>query len=158
MSPDRPSAAQSTAYHVTVAQQDASHAVAQARQHTLTLNIRKGDGAAGFNAAETLLAALGTCILTNVTSLAQKMRLHVASARIEFEATRRDDPAQLTRITYRLILESAEPPEKLQNLHDLAIKWGTVTNTLIQGIQPQGTLVVEAPPDGAHVARRSPRR
>ena len=51
-------------YHVTVSREDDSHAHAHAREHTLALNIKKGDGTAGFNAAETLLAALGTCILT----------------------------------------------------------------------------------------------
>jgi len=134
-------------YHVSVAQTDESHAVAQAREHTLTLNIKKGDGAAGFNAAETLLAALGTCILTNVNSLAQKMRLQVTNARIEFDASRRDEPAGLIQITYRLILESSEPEAKLQELHDLSIKWGTVTNTLIGGLTPQGTLIIEPTPE-----------
>lgn len=134
-------------YHVSVVQEDDAHAVAQARDHALTLNIKKGDGAAGFNAAETLLAALGTCILTNVNSLAQKMRLQVTNARIEFDAVRRDEPASLIHITYRLILESPEPAEKLQDLHDLSIKWGTVTNTLIGGLTPQGTLIIEPPPE-----------
>jgi uncharacterized OsmC-like protein len=134
-------------YHVSIAQKDASHAVAQARDHTLTLNIMKGDGAAGFNAAETLLAALGACMLTNVNSLAQKMRLRVTNARIEFDAVRRDEPASLIHITYRLILESSEPAEKLQELHDLSIKWGTVTNTLIGGLTPEGTLIIEPTPE-----------
>jgi uncharacterized OsmC-like protein len=134
-------------YHVSVAQSDESHAVAQARDHALTLNIKKGDGAAGFNAAETLLAALGACILTNVNSLAQKMRLQVTNARIEFDAIRRDEPAGLIQITYRLILESSEPEAKLQELHDLSIKWGTVTNTLSGGLTPQGILIIEPIPE-----------
>lgn len=73
------------------------------------------------------------------------MRLQINSARIEFTATRRDDPAALTRITYRLILDSPEPPEKLAELHALSIKWGTVTNTLINGITPEGELVIAQP-------------
>jgi hypothetical protein len=35
-------------YHVTVVQKDVSHAVALARNHTLTLNIMKRDGAMVF--------------------------------------------------------------------------------------------------------------
>jgi len=130
-------------YHVTVSRQGEAHAIAEARGHTLALNVKKGDGAAGFNAAETLLAALGTCILTNVNSLANKMRLQIDDARIEFDAVRRDEPPALTRISYRLVLRSPEPEEKLRQLHQLSVKWGTVTNTIINGLQPAGALVIE---------------
>jgi len=132
-------------YHVNVTLQDDSHALAETRGHTLTLNVKKGAGEAGFNAAETLLSALGACLLTNVNAIGRKMHLRIDKARLEFEAMRRDEPPALTGIRYRLILKSSEPPEKLAELHDLCVKWGTVTNTLINGLTPQGELVIEAP-------------
>jgi uncharacterized OsmC-like protein len=88
---------------------------------------------------------LGVCILTNVNAIGAKMRLQIDAARIEFDAVRRDDPPALTEIRYRLILKSPEPREKLEELHDLCLKWGTVTNTVIIGLTPQGELVVESP-------------
>jgi len=133
----------SFSYHVVVSRRDDSRAQAETRGHQLALNIKKGVGEAGFNAAETLLAALGACILTNVNAIGEKMRLDIRSARIEFDAVRRDEPPALTEIRYRLILKSPEPREKLEELHDLCVKWGTVTNTLINGLTPQGTLVIK---------------
>jgi uncharacterized OsmC-like protein len=130
-------------YHVTAQILDKSHARMTARGHELTLNVKKGSGEAGFNAAETLLAALGACLLTNVNAIGEKMRLQIDSARIEFDAARRDEPPALTEIRYRLILKSPEPPEKLQELANLCFKWGTVTNTVINGLTPQGKLVIE---------------
>jgi uncharacterized OsmC-like protein len=130
-------------YHVNVTIQDDSHALAETRGHRLSLNVKKGAGEAGFNAAETLLAALGACMLTNVNAIGEKMHLKIESARIEFDADRRDEPPALTEIRYKLILKSPEPSEKLHELADLCLKWGTVTNTLINGIVPQGTLVIE---------------
>lgn len=130
-------------YHVAVARQDDSHALAETRGHAITLNIMRGAGVAGFNAAETLLAALGACLLTNVNALAAKMRLDIRSARIQIDAVRQDEPPALIDISYRLILESPEPHEKLTELHGLCIKWGTVTNTLINGIVPRGELVIQ---------------
>ncbi len=132
-------------YHVIVTRQDDAHAVAETRGHALTLNVKKGDEAGGLNAAETLLAALGACLLTNVNTFAAKMRLRVDAARIEFDAVRRDKPPGLTRIDYRLILASPEPREQLEKLHQLSVEWGTVSNTLMGGIQPNGAVVVEAP-------------
>ena len=132
-----------TTYHVTTTRQDDSRALAETRGHELTLNIKKGAGEEGFNAAETLLAALGVCILTNINAIGAKMRLVIRGARIEFDATRQDEPPLLTEIRYRLVLDSPEPRQKLEELHDLCIKWGTVTNTVINGLPPQGTFVVE---------------
>jgi uncharacterized OsmC-like protein len=102
-------------YHVTAEIQDESHALIETRGHRLTLNVKKGAGEAGFNAAETLLAALGACMLTNVNAIGEKMHLKVDSARIEFEATRRDEPPALTEIRYKLILKSPEPPKNCRN-------------------------------------------
>ena len=130
-------------YRVNVTIQDDSHALAETRGHRIPLNIKKGAGEAGFNAAETLLAALGACIPTNVNAIGEKMRLDIRAAHIEVDAERRDEPPALTRIDYRLILSSPEPEEKLRDLFDLCFKWGTVTNTLLNGVIPNGELVIE---------------
>ena len=75
-----------TAYAVTVTRQDERYAVAAARGHELTLNVKKGDGTAGFNTAETLLAALGAWMMTNINAISQKMRLEINDARIALTA------------------------------------------------------------------------
>ncbi len=130
-------------YQVKVFLEDDAHARAKTRGHELRLNVKKGQGEFGFNAAETLLSALGACILTNVNAIGKKMQLDIRSARIEFDAARRDEPPALTQIGYRLIIDSSAPSEKLEELHELCIKWGTVTNTLVNGLTPQGELVIE---------------
>lgn len=125
-------------YRVEVTRQDEAHALASSHGHTLALGVRRGDPTAGFNAAETLLAALGACLMSNVNALAAKMRLQLNGVRVEIEGDRRDDPPGIIQIRYRLILDSPEPPDRLEKLHDLAFKWGTVTNTLLNGVTIQG--------------------
>lgn len=129
-------------YAVTVTRQDERRAIASARGHEMALNIKKGDGSAGFNAAETLLAALGACVLTNINAIAAKMRLRLDDAQMRFAAVRQDEPPMLTEIRYELVLDSPEPPEKLAELYRLAVKWGTITSTLMQGLTPQGHLTL----------------
>ena len=46
-------------------------------------------------------------------------------------------------ICYKLFLKSPEPVEKLAELHNLCIKWGMVANTIVNGLTPQGDLVIE---------------
>jgi uncharacterized OsmC-like protein len=125
-------------YRVTVERQDEAHARASSHGHTLTLGVRRGDPTAGFNAAETLLASLGVCLITNINTLAAKMRLRVDDARVEVEGDRRDEPPGIVQVRYRLVLDSPEPPDRLEKLHNLAFKWGTVTNTLLNGAAIQG--------------------
>ncbi|MHB8087007.1 MAG: OsmC family protein [Anaerolineaceae bacterium] len=128
---------------VKVTRQDASHAVAETHGHLLVLNVKKGSGEAGFTAAETLMAALGACLLTNINGIGEKMHLIIDEARIEFDAKRSDEPPVITEISYQLVLKSNEPVEKLNELYEMSKKWGTVTNTLIGGLTPRGELVIE---------------
>ncbi|MBN1954406.1 MAG: OsmC family protein [Anaerolineae bacterium] len=137
--PDRENGLRS--YQVTVERQDKAHALASSHGHTLTLGARQGDSTAGFNAAETLLASLGACLITNVTALAEKMRLQVDQVRVEIEGDRRDEPPGIVQIRYRLVLDSPEPLDKLEKLHEVVFRWGTVTNTLLDGAAIQGDLL-----------------
>ena len=132
-------------YHVSLRREGELHAVVEAHGHTLQLGVHRGDPEAGFNAAETLMAALGACLMTNVNSMAARMHLQIDDARIEINGVRRSDPPALITLEYELILASPEPEEKLAALHKKAVKWGTVTNTLIDGVWPEGVLRVERP-------------
>ena len=130
-------------YHVSLQREGELHALAEAHGHTLRLGVHRGDPEAGFNAAETLMAALGACLMTNINSMAASMHLQIDDARIEINGVRRSDPPALITLEYELILTSPEPEEKLAALHEKAVKWGTVTNTLIDGVWPEGVLRVE---------------
>ena len=134
-----------TVYRVSATRLDDSRARIESRGHELLLNVKRGSGEAGFNAAETLLAALGACLITNLTSLAAKMRLQVEGIQVQIEGLRQDDPPGIVDIRYRLELESPEPPERLQRLHEVAFDWGTVTNTLLKGTHITGSLEAREP-------------
>lgn len=133
-------------YTVTVRREDESHSRASAGPHSLMLGTRRGDQDAGFNAAQTLLAALGACLISNLTYFAALMRLDVPDIRVDVSGLRADDPPGLFEITYKVDVVSSAPEEKLQKLFDLAVKWGTVTNTLAEGVMPQGELLIRRPP------------
>lgn len=132
-------------YRVQVRREDEMHATATTRDHTLHLGVRRGDPTAGFNAAETLLAALGTCIITNLNSIADKMRVELNGATVDLAGYRREDPPALVRIDVTITLESPEPEEKLRRLKELAIQYGTVTNTLAAGVGMHFMLMLRRP-------------
>ncbi len=132
-------------YRVQVQRVDESHAAATTRDHQLRLGVRRGDPTAGFNAVETLLAALGTCLITNLISLSEKMHLQLDGITIDLAGYRREDPPALVRIDVTMTLESAEPEEKLRRLKELAVQYGTVTNTLAAGVGMHFMLMLRKP-------------
>lgn len=132
-------------YHVVVQRLDEAHAEARVRTFRLATGARRNDPSVGPNAVETLLSALGTCLLTNVNTLMEQMRVNIRDARVELRGERQDKPPLLTHIACRLVLVSAEPRGRLETLFGLAQKWGTVSNTLVRAVPLDMELVVEAP-------------
>ena len=132
-------------YFVTVQRLDDAHAEARVRTFRLATGARRSDPTVGPNSVETLLAALGTCLLTNVNTLMEQMHVSIQDAHVELRGERQDKPPLLTHIACRLVLVSAEPRSRLETLFELAQKWGTVSNTLARAVPLEMELVVQAP-------------
>jgi uncharacterized OsmC-like protein len=129
-------------FKVSVKRISQEQAVAETHGQKITLAIQGKDPNLGFTAPETVLAAFGACILSNVTKGAMEMRLQVNDASIEFEAIKRLEPLGYEDLQYTLTLHSPEPPEKLQALYDRATTDGTATRALLEGLKPQGKLSI----------------
>lgn len=125
-------------YRVHVERADSYHARAMVREFELRLGARRADPTAGFNPVETLLAALGDCLLTALDFVAELSKIPVTGAWIELEATRQDKPPTLTRIRYTLHLTSEAPKERLARLAGLAERNSTVFQTLNQTLPVEG--------------------
>lgn len=81
------------------------------------LGVCRGEPTVGFNVAETMLASLCVCLITNADALTDKMRLQVDGVRVEIEGDRRDEPPGIVQIRYRLVLNSPEPTDYLTRRH-----------------------------------------
>jgi len=137
-------------YEVVVTRQDAEHAVAQTREFALTLGARRGDSEAGFNPVETLLSAMGSCLLTSLQMVAELSRVPVDGMTISLAATREDRPPRLVAIHYRLGITSTWPTERLERLRQLAEKNSTVFQTLAQAVPVSGELDHQHPAETGH--------
>ena len=139
--PVKPAAA--PRFHVAVKRISGQKARAEAHGQTLELAIKGGDPTLGFTAPETLLAAFGACILSNVTRNAAEMGLRVEHAEVVFDGVKHADPLGIDPLRYRVILHSPESAEALQDLYRRATTDGTATNALLNGLDPAGELTIE---------------
>lgn len=129
-------------FKVSVKRISQQQAVAETHGQKVTLAIQGKDPNLGFTAPETVLAAFGACILSNVTKGAMEMGLQVSDASIEFDAMKRLEPLGYEDLQYTLTLHSPEPLEKLQALYERATTDGTATRALLEGLKPQGKLSI----------------
>ncbi len=111
----------------------------------LELAIKGSDPSLGFTAPETLIAAFGACMLSNVTRGAAELGLRVDEASVLFDGAKRTEPLGIDPLRYQLVIRSPEPPAALEELYRRATTDGTATNALLGGMTPEGELIVEAP-------------
>lgn len=116
--------------------EDGAHAEARVRDFTLRLGARRGDPTVGPNAVETLLAALGTCIITSLGGVAEASRVDLGDVRVALEADRQDRPPRLTAVRYVRRVAADVDDDRLERLIDLAERNGTVLGTLRHGPVP----------------------
>ena len=129
---------------IIISQINPQQVAAEAHGQKITLSIVGDDPSAGLTAPETVLAALGTCIVSNIKKGAREMGLHIDDVAIAVTAEKRIDPLGLNDVQYVVTLRSSEPKEKLQALYERATTNGTATNALLEGIKPQSKLKIQS--------------
>ncbi len=117
---------------------DEAHARSTVRDFSLTLGARRADAQAGVNPVETLLSAVGDCLLTALDFVAQLSRVPIAAATVEVEGERQDKPPTLRQIRYVLRIASEATDERLERVEELARANSTVFQTLSMAVPSTG--------------------
>ncbi|MDA8206953.1 MAG: OsmC family protein [Thermaerobacter sp.] len=128
-------------YEVQMRRESAQQVIARTRDLSLTLGAKRGDLEAGFNPVETLLSALGACLLTALQMVAELSRVPVTGMAIHLTGVRQDQPPQLVSVTYQLTIHTDAAEERLRRLVATAQRNSTVYQTLALAIPVSGTVV-----------------
>jgi len=130
-------------FDVRVKRISGGRAEVQAHGQKITLSTRGDDPNLGITAPETVLAAFGTCVISNINKLAGEAGLKIDDVSIEFQAKKRLSPLGFEDLRYTVTIQSPEPKEKVQALYEKATTNGTATNVLLEGLKPQGELRIQ---------------
>lgn len=119
-----------------------SQAVVEAHGQKIVLSTQGSDPRAGITAPETVLAAFGACIVSNINKAATQDGVVIDGVVVEFEAVKRLDPLGLSDVRYVVELTSAASVQKLRAIYEKATLNGTATNALREGINAEGKLIL----------------
>ncbi len=118
-------------YSVTLSRHtDGNRTTARVRDLSITLGCRAGDLSWGFNAAETLLAAAGTCITTSLTLVARNSKIDIDDLTVSVEGVRQADPPRLISADIEVGVSSPAEDAKIDKIFEIAGRNSTVLSTL----------------------------
>lgn len=115
------------------------------KRRTIDIDSAPGQGDELPGPADLLAAAFAACALKNVERFGEILTFQWRGASIEVEAERQDKPPKITRIHYRLEIDTDEPEHRLELLHRNITKFGTIYNTLAATCAVSGEIVSELP-------------
>jgi len=111
------------------------------RHHVIVIDSGKEEGGedVGPSPTEVFLAALGSCIMTNISRIGQKMRLGLKKVSIDINGIKEynEHPSSFVTLKIKISIDaSVNDHEKLERLIKLAEENCTVSNTLKNAVVP----------------------
>jgi len=118
------------------------------RHHVIVIDSGKEEGGNDLGPAptEAFLAALGSCIMTNISRIGQKMRLGLKSVNMDITGTKEynDHPSSFVTLSIDVSIKADdETREKLEKLIQLAEEHCTISNTLKNAVVPHVKLRIK---------------
>ncbi len=126
---------QSKKYEISLSRESGKIALASAHGSTLRMSLVGTEPELGLTPPETVIAAYGACIMSNINKIAQAESLKIDDIRIDFTAQKRNDPLGLEHIHCKIAVKSPAPKDKLQQMLTKATTDGTATNALQEGLK-----------------------
>jgi len=93
-----------------------------------------------FNPAELLLASVAACMIKGIERVTPMLDFHLRGVEVTLHGIRQDSPPKMVSITYALIIDTDETDQRLDLLHKNVRKYGTISNTIAEATDLQGTI------------------
>ena len=117
------------------------------RNHAILIDSEEDEGGEdlGPAATEVFLAALGACVMTNISRIGKKMRLGIKNVSMDITGIKEHNgnPSSFVSLDITVSIEAeTDDREKLQRLVELSEKNCTVSNTVKNAVAPKITLKI----------------
>ncbi|MFN3608735.1 MAG: OsmC family protein [Hyphomonas sp.] len=127
-------------YSVSARRIDTHGSQAMAKDAVLVLDTDLAGRPDAFNPAELFLASIAACMLKGIERVTPLLDFQLDGASVHLHGVRQDAPPKMLSVTYELVIDTDEPPARLELLHKNVRKYGTISNTVAAALDLQGTI------------------
>jgi len=127
-------------YRVTARRIDSHGSEAMTKDARIVLDTDMAGRDDAFNPAEMLLASLAACMLKGAERVAPMLDFNLRGMEVSLHGQRQDSPPKMVRIDYEIVVETDETDQRLELLHRNILKYGTISNTLVEATKLVGTI------------------
>lgn len=127
-------------YFVSAKRLDDTGSEASANDARIILDTGMAGRPDAFNPAELLLASVAACMVKGIERVTPMLDFHLLGVEVKLHGIRQDSPPKMTSISYELIIDTDETDQRLDLLHKNVRKYGTISNTIAEATNLQGTI------------------
>jgi uncharacterized OsmC-like protein len=127
-------------YKVAAHRIDSHGAEASTKEARIVLDTDMAGRPDAFNPAELLLASVAACMLKGIERVTPMLDFQLRGVEVTLHGIRQDSPPKMVSITYELIVDTDETDQRLDLLHKNVRKYGTISNTIAEATDLQGTI------------------
>lgn len=132
-------------YNVAARRLDDHGSLVQTKEAEITLDTDLNGRDDAFNPAELFLASVAACMLKGIERVTPILEFDLRGVEIRLHGVRQDKPPKISRIDYEIIVDTDEDERRLELLHTNVRKYGTISNTVAEATELDGTLKRRSP-------------
>lgn len=127
-------------YSVAARRIDSHGAEASTKEARIVLDTDLAGRPDAFNPAELLLASVAACMIKGIERVTPMLDFQLRGVEVTLHGIRQDRPRKMVSISYELIIDTDETEQRLDLLHKNVRKYGTISNTIAEATDLQGTI------------------
>lgn len=127
-------------YKVAARRIDSHGAEASTKEARIVLDTDMAGRPDAFNPTELLLASVAACMIKGIERVTPMLGFDLRGVEVALHGIRQDSPPKMVSITYDLIVDTDETDQRLDLLHKNVRKYGTISNTIAEATNLQGTI------------------
>ena len=127
-------------YSVAARRIDSHGAEASTKEARIVLDTDLAGRPDAFNPAELLLASVAACMIKGIERVTPMLDFQLRGVEVTLHGIRQDRPPKMVSISYELIIDTEETEQRLDLLHKNVRKYGTISNTIAEATDLQGTI------------------
>lgn len=127
-------------YQVEAKRVDSHGSLATTKQAEIALDTDMAGRLDAFNPAELLLASLAACMIKGIERVTPMLQFDLRGVSVKLHGMRQDSPPKMVSVDYELVIDTDETDQRLELLHKNVRKYGTISNTVAEALELQGTI------------------